>query len=70
MTRNLNDALKTALEEPHKISFYEAKVIREMIMADGVMSAQERAMLEDALQKDQFDDKAYNLLSELLMRAK
>jgi hypothetical protein len=69
-SRNLNEALKSCLEEPHKVSVYEAKVIRELILADGTISTQEKALLEEALHKDEFDDKAYRILSELIARAR
>lgn len=68
VSKNLNEALKDCLQDDHKVSLYEAKVIHQMIMADGVMSSEERAFLEAALQKNKFDDKAYELLSQLILR--
>jgi uncharacterized membrane protein YebE (DUF533 family) len=68
ISKTLNEALKDCLQDDHKISLYEAKVIQQMIMADGVMSAEERALLEAAVHKNKFDDKAYELLSQLLLR--
>jgi len=67
--KTLFDALKECLQDGHKASFYEAKVVREMILADGKVSPQERILLEEALHKDKFDDKAVLLLSKLLLRA-
>jgi len=69
VSKTLSDALKECLQDKNKSSFYEAKVIREMILADGKVSAEERSMLEDALHRDKFDTKAVGLLSELLLRA-
>jgi hypothetical protein len=69
-SRTLSEALKACLEEPHKISIYEAKVIHEMILADGIISNHEKALLEEALHKDEFDDKAYTILSRLIARSK
>jgi uncharacterized membrane protein YebE (DUF533 family) len=43
-------------------------VIRELILADGVMSDEERNMLNTALKEDQFDEKAHKLLEQLLLR--
>ena len=37
MARTLEDALKEVLADDNKINRYEARVIREMIMADGVV---------------------------------
>jgi hypothetical protein len=67
-SKTLNEALTTCLKDNHKVSLYEAKVIHELIMADGVMSAEERDLLAKALHNNQFDDKAYALLSGLLLR--
>lgn len=68
VSKTLNEALKTCLQDDHKISLYEAKVIHQLIMADGVMSSEERALLEAALQRNTFDDKAFELLSQLILR--
>ncbi len=67
--KTLQDALKECLREGHKASYYEAKVVREIILADGQVSAQERILLEEALHKNNFDDKAVSLLAKLLLRA-
>ena len=68
VSKTLNEALKSCLQDNHKVSLYEAKVIEQLIMADGVMSAEERVLLEQALKKNTFDDKAYQLLSALVLR--
>ena len=65
----LTSALKQALEDDNKVSVYEARVLRELIMADGKVGADEKRALEKALDEDQFDDAAYELLSDLLLRA-
>lgn len=65
----LEEALKEALQDDDKVSKYEAKVIREMIMSDGVISKQEREFLDKALHNNNFDDQAYQILSELLLRS-
>jgi len=69
VVKTLSDALKECLQDSHKASFYEAKVVRELILADGKVSAQERMLLEEALHKDKFDEKAVTLLNELILRA-
>lgn len=66
----LEEALKEALQDDDKVSKYEAKVIREMIMSDGVITKEEKAFLEKALQNNHFDTEAYELLSTLLLRTK
>ncbi len=67
--KTLSDALKECFQDKHKVSFYEAKVIRELILADGQVSPQERLLLEEALHEDKFDEKAVALLSNLILRA-
>ncbi|HEY9754124.1 MAG TPA: hypothetical protein V6C97_03060 [Oculatellaceae cyanobacterium] len=66
----LEEALKEALQDDAKVSKYEARVIREMIMSDGVITKDEKTFLENALQNNHFDDEAYELLSSLLLRTK
>ena len=65
----LKEALKQALEDDNKISLYEARVLRELILADGKVAAEEKRALEKALEEDQFDTAAYELLSDVLLRA-
>ena len=66
----LEEALKEALQDDDKVSKYEAKVIREIIMSDGVISKDEKSFLEKALHNNHFDEEAYELLSSLLLRTK
>ncbi len=68
VVKTLSDVLKECLKDSHESSFYEAKVIREMILADGQVSSEERLLLEEALHKDKFDEKASGLLMQLLLR--
>ena len=65
---NLNEALKQALSDDDKVSKFEAKVLRELILSDNRISEEERTTLEKALQANKFDKEAFDLLSELLMR--
>jgi uncharacterized membrane protein YebE (DUF533 family) len=64
----LAEAIKEALQDDNKISKYEAKVIHELVAASGHLNAKERDQLRHALQNDNFDEEAYKLLSDLLMR--
>lgn len=70
VNKTLNEALKECLQDDHIVSLYEAKVIHQLIIADGVISEEEKELLRGALQKNKFDDQAYALLSELLLRTK
>lgn len=67
--RSLEDAIKECLADDGKISKYEARVIRELIMSDGVVSQEERQFLENALRNNQFDEQGFELLSGVLLRA-
>ncbi len=67
--RSLEEAIKECLSDDGKISKYEAKVIRELIMADGIVSPEERQFLENALRNNQFDEAGFELLSGVLLRA-
>ncbi len=67
--RSLDAALKECLSDDGKISKFEAKVIRELIMADGNVSQEEREFLDRALKNNEFDDEAYELLSGVLLRS-
>lgn len=69
MARSLEDALKEVLEDDNKISKYEARVIREIVMADGVVSEDEKQLLEKALANNVFDAEAFDLLSSVLLRS-
>lgn len=69
MAKTLEDALKQVLADDNKISKYEAKVIREIVMADGVVSEDEKVLLERALVNNDFDSEAFDLLSSVLLRS-
>lgn len=64
----LAEALKESLQDDNKISKYEAKVIHELVAAAGHLNARERDQLRHALEKDHFDDEAYKLLNDLLIK--
>ncbi len=64
----LEEALREALQDDDKISKYEAEVIHEFVLADGKMTASDKELLRKALKDDHFDDKAFAILSDLLVR--
>ena len=67
-TKTLDQALKDILKEEHKVSKYDARVIKELILADGRVSTEEKLFLENALKDNVLDDNACKILHELLMR--
>ena len=69
VSKTLNEALKECLKDDHKVSLFEAKVIYQMIVADGTVSDDERLLLKEALETNKFEEKAFTLLSELILRA-
>lgn len=66
--RTLEEALKEVLSDDGKVSKYEAKVLRELIMSDGVVTEEEKMFLQKALSNNTFDDQAFELLSSVLLR--
>jgi uncharacterized membrane protein YebE (DUF533 family) len=68
-TRTLTEALQEVLQDDNRVSKYEAKVLRELIMFDGKVSAEERQVLHAALEQNQLDDEAFEMLSQFLLRA-
>jgi uncharacterized membrane protein YebE (DUF533 family) len=66
----LQQALKEVLADDNKVSKFEARVLREMILADGQVTGDERKLLEESLDRDQFDPEAFELLSQMVVRAK
>ncbi len=67
--KSLQDALKEVLKDDDKVSKYEAKVLKELILADGHVSPEERKFLEEALKNNHFDDQAFELLTDVLLRS-
>lgn len=66
--KTLEQALKDILTEDHKVSKWDARAIKELILADGRVSTEEKAWLEKALQDNILDEQAYQILHELLLR--
>ncbi len=66
--KTLEQALKDILADDKKISKYDAQALKELILADGKVSNEEKTFLENALQQNTFDERAYEILSEFLLR--
>lgn len=66
--KSLEQALKQILEEDHKVTKWDAQALRELILADGKVSSEEKLFLERALQDNIFDENAFKILSEMLLR--
>ncbi len=64
----LDEALRETLDD-HQMSKYEAAVIHELVLADGILDAHEKELLQTALHENHFDDKALKILQELILRA-
>lgn len=67
-TKTLEQALKDLLQDDGKVSKWDARALKELIMADGRVSTEEKLFLERALQDNNFDEDAQDLLKELLLR--
>lgn len=68
--KTLRQALEFFLEEDHYIDRLEAEGLKDLIMKDGKISDAERAFLEEAIAKANFDGRALEVLKGLLERAK
>lgn len=66
----LQEALKEVLKDDQRVSKYEGRVIYEMVMADEKVSKEEQALLQNALRNNHFDKKAFELLSQVLLRSR
>lgn len=67
--KTLEEALKEIVRDEHKVSKFDAQVIKELILADGKISREEQVFLERALEQNVLDESAYEILSQLLMRS-
>lgn len=67
-TKTLEQALRDILKDDGKISKYDAQAIKELILADGKVSREEKLFLERAIVDNILDEKAYEILSQLLLR--
>lgn len=69
MTRlTIQQAIREALLDDGEITKYEAKVLRELILADRHVSVEEREHLQKALDENALDEAAFDILSALLFR--
>ncbi len=66
--KSLEQALKDILSDDNKVSKYDAQAIKELILSDGKVSNEEKLFLERALKDNVFDEKGYEILSQLLHR--
>jgi hypothetical protein len=66
---SLPQALKEALQDDNKVSKYEAQVIYQLVITAGHLTQSDRDVLKNALDNDQFDETAYKMLHELLLRS-
>ena len=66
--KSLQQALKEITQDHPKANKFDAQVIKELILADGKISKEEQRFLEQALKTDKFDEKAHEMLAQLLLR--
>jgi hypothetical protein len=62
----LRGALKFFLEDDHYIDRLEASALRDLILQDGLVSAEEKIFLQDAITHNNFDQRALDILQQLL----
>lgn len=69
MTRlTIEQALREALLDDGEITKYEARVLRELVLADNHVSVEERTHLQKAIDDNELDEAAFDILSALLFR--
>lgn len=64
----IQQAIQEALADDGLITKYEARVLRELVLADNVVTNEEKTHLQRALETDCLDDRAREILSGLLRR--
>lgn len=65
---SIHEAIEQALADDGLISKYEARVLRELVLADNKLSATEREALEAAITENVVDDEGMELLTSFLLR--
>lgn len=65
----LEEALREVLQDDNKISKFEAKVLHELILADGKVSNEEKELLRQAISENQLDEEALKILSDMVLRS-
>lgn len=63
---NLREALAFFLEDDNYIDRLEADGLASLIKADGKVSAEEKAFVQEAIAKANFDQQALDILKKLL----
>lgn len=66
--KSLEEAVKDILKDEKRVNKFVAKAIKELILADGRISSEERQFLERALNDNVFDERAYDILQQMLLR--
>lgn len=64
----IHEAIEQALDDDGLISKYEARVLKELVLADNKLSDEERKALETAITENVVDDDGMELLTSFLLR--
>ena len=64
----IEQAIREALHDDGMITKYEARVLRELILADNYISKEEKTHLQKAMEENSADEAAFEILSVLLFR--
>ncbi|HEY9721946.1 MAG TPA: hypothetical protein V6D47_08015 [Oscillatoriaceae cyanobacterium] len=63
---NLREALKFFLEDDNMIDRLEASALKDLLLQDGKIDAEEKKFLQAAIQHSNFDSQALGILERLL----
>lgn len=66
--KTLTEAVKDIVKTTGQVRKWDAKALKELILADGRISTEERLFLEKAIEENQMDEQAQEILKDLLLR--
>jgi hypothetical protein len=66
--KTLTEAVKDIVKTTGQVRKWDAKALKELILADGRISTEERLFLEKAIEENRMDEQAQNILKDLLLR--
>lgn len=66
--KTLTEAVKDIVKTTGQVRKWDATALKELILADGRISTEERLFLETAIEQNQMDENAQKILKDLLLR--
>lgn len=66
--KTLTEAVTDIVKTTGQVRKYDAKALKELILADGRISTEERLFLEKAIASNEMDEHAQQILKDMLLR--